>query len=69
MITAVHGLHLMGGLVALGRTIGKVWYGFTIEKVRLSVSLCATYWHFLLLVWLIIFGVLLLTQEGGGAHG
>jgi cytochrome c oxidase subunit 3 len=69
MITAVHGLHLMGGLVALGRAITKVWSGFTVDKVRLSVMLCATYWHFLLLVWLIIFGVLLLTQEGGGAHG
>jgi cytochrome c oxidase subunit 3 len=69
MITAVHGLHLMGGLVALGRTIAKVWRGFTVEKLRLSVTLCATYWHFLLLVWLIIFGVLLLTQEGGGTHG
>ena len=27
--------------------------------MRQSVSLCATYWHFLLLVWLAVFGVLL----------
>jgi cytochrome c oxidase subunit 3 len=61
LITAVHGLHLLGGLVALGRTIARVYGGFDVEEVRLSVELCATYWHFLLLVWLVLFGVLLLT--------
>jgi cytochrome c oxidase subunit III len=25
----------------------------------LSVELCAIYWHFLLLVWLVLFGLLL----------
>jgi cytochrome c oxidase subunit 3 len=29
--------------------------------VRQSVELCAMYWHFLLLVWLILFGVFMLT--------
>ena len=28
LITALHGLHLLGGLVALGRTADKVWRGF-----------------------------------------
>ncbi len=58
MITAAHGLHLMGGLVALGRTTAKVWRGAEMTKVRLSVELCAIYWHFLLLVWLILLGLL-----------
>jgi cytochrome c oxidase subunit III len=58
MITAVHGLHLMGGLVAVGRTTGKVWRGAEIIEVRLSVELCAIYWHFLLLVWLFLLGLL-----------
>jgi cytochrome c oxidase subunit 3 len=61
LITGLHGLHLLGGLVALGRTIARVERGFGAAAVRLSVGLCATYWHFLLLVWLILFGVLLLT--------
>ncbi len=34
LITAVHGLHLMGGLVALGRTTAKVWRGAAMIKVR-----------------------------------
>jgi cytochrome c oxidase subunit 3 len=58
LITAVHGLHLMGGLVALGRTTAKVWHGVAVTQVRLSVELCAIYWHFLLLVWLVLLGLL-----------
>jgi cytochrome c oxidase subunit 3 len=58
LITATHGLHLMGGLVALGRTTAKVWRGAEMTQVRLSVELCAIYWHFLLLVWLVLLGLL-----------
>jgi cytochrome c oxidase subunit 3 len=50
LITAVHGLHLMGGMV--------VWRGAEMTQVRLSVELCAIYWHFLLLVWLVLLGLL-----------
>jgi cytochrome c oxidase subunit 3 len=59
LITAAHGLHLMGGLVALGRTTAKVWRGAEMTQVRLSVELCAIYWHFLLLIWLALFGLLM----------
>jgi cytochrome c oxidase subunit 3 len=58
LITAVHGLHLMGGLVALGRTTAKVWHGAEASQIRLSVELCTIYWHFLLLVWLVLLGLL-----------
>jgi len=59
VLTAVHGLHLLGGLLAWGKTIGRLTGGAEAIDVRLSVELCAVYWHFLLLVWLILFGVLL----------
>jgi cytochrome c oxidase subunit III len=58
LLTAVHGLHLTGGLVALGRTSAKVWRGTETADMRLSVELCAIYWHFLLLVWLVLLGLL-----------
>src|SRR6202171_5658395 len=58
LITAAHGLHLMGGLVALGRTTANVWRGAAMTQVRLSVELCAIYWHFLLLIWLVFLGLL-----------
>ncbi len=58
LITGVHGMHLLGGLVAWGRTVTRVWGDFDAAKVRQSVELCALYWHFLLLVWLVLFGLL-----------
>lgn len=61
LLTALHALHLVGGLVAWGRTITKAWRGFEPKQIQLSLRLCAVYWHFLLLVWLILFGLLLFT--------
>jgi cytochrome c oxidase subunit 3 len=62
LITGVHGLHILGGLVALGRTMDKAGQGVKLDQMRLSVELCATYWHFLLFVWLVLFSLLLLTD-------
>ncbi len=58
LLTGLHGLHLSGGLVALALTAGKVWRGVELGQVRLSVRLCAIYWHFLLLLWLVLFSLL-----------
>ena len=58
LFTGLHGLHLLGGLVALGRTADKVWRGVEVSQVRLSVQLCAVYWHFLLALWLVLFSLL-----------
>ena len=58
LVTAVHGLHVLGGLVALGRTTAMALTGPTPKQLRLSVELCAVYWHFLLVVWLILFTLL-----------
>jgi cytochrome c oxidase subunit III len=58
LLTGLHGLHLLGGLVALALTADKVWRGFDPGQVRLSVRLCAIYWHFLLALWLVLFTLL-----------
>lgn len=67
LITALHGLHLLGGLVAWGRTTAKVWRGLDMVHLRLSVQLCTVYWHFLLLVWLVLFGLLFSGNDNLGA--
>ena len=59
VLTIVHGLHLVGGLYVLGRAAQRFADGAELVDLRQSLSLCATYWHFLLLVWLAVFGVLL----------
>ena len=61
LLTAVHGIHLLGGLWVWARSTTKVWTGAEADSVRLSIELCTVYWHFLLLVWIVMFGVLLST--------
>jgi len=61
LLTAVHGLHLLGGLWVWGRSVQRVWSGAEADSVRLSIELCTIYWHFLLLVWVVLFGLLLST--------
>lgn len=61
LLTGVHAIHLIGGLFVWGRTILRMLRGADLEDVRLSVELCTVYWHYLLLVWLVLFGLLLLT--------
>ncbi len=61
LITGLHALHLLGGRVAWSMTTKKLLGGTEVARVRLSVELCAVYWHFLLVVWLILFGLMLST--------
>ena len=62
VITAVHGLHLIGGLVALGRSVIRVFGGnATHESTVLGIELCAIYWHYLLVIWLTLFALILAT--------
>ena len=58
LLTGLHGLHIIGGLVALGGTTVKAWTDAPRDRLRLSVDLCAMYWHFLLFIWLAIFVLL-----------
>jgi len=58
VLTGIHGLHVIGGMFALGRTTVKAWRGIAPERLQLSVGLCATYWHFLLFVWLVLLSIL-----------
>ena len=61
LITALHGLHLIGGIVALGRNVARAWSDHDLVRLRFSLELCSMYWDFLLLMWLLLFGLLLLT--------
>lgn len=58
LLTGLHGLHVLGGLAVLALTVDKVWRGVELGQVRLSVRLCAFYWHFLLALWLVLFTLL-----------
>lgn len=53
LLTAAHGLHLAGGLVA--------WLRVLAHPTLSGIRLCALYWHFLLLIWVLLAGLLLST--------
>ena len=61
LLTALHGLHLLGGMWVWGRTTMRLFAGADARSVRLSVELCAVYWHYLLFVWVGLFALLLST--------
>jgi cytochrome c oxidase subunit 3 len=62
LLTTLHGLHLLGGLVAWSWTSDKAWRrDAKVDRLRLSVELCTVYWHFLLVVWLVLFCLMLFT--------
>ncbi len=61
LLTALHGLHLLGGMWVWGRTTLRILTGADAQSVRLSVELCTVYWHYLLLVWIGLFALLLST--------
>ena len=58
LFTAVHGLHVLGGLVAWARAWKRAWRDADPARIRLAVQLCATYWHFLLAVWAALYALL-----------
>jgi cytochrome c oxidase subunit 3 len=58
LITGLHALHMLGGLVAWGKTAAGMNDNADLSRLRLSIELCAVYWHFLLVVWLVLFGLL-----------
>jgi cytochrome c oxidase subunit 3 len=50
VLTALHGLHVAGGLIA--------WLRVLRRPQRERIALLARYWHFLLAVWLVLFAAL-----------
>jgi cytochrome c oxidase subunit 3 len=61
LLTGVHGLHVLGGLWVWTKATVRSFGKEGAAAVTASVQLCATYWHFLLLVWLVMLYFLLTT--------
>jgi cytochrome c oxidase subunit 3 len=59
LLTGLHALHILGGMYVWARATLKVFGGDVDDEQ--SISLCTIYWHFLLLVWLVMFGLMLST--------
>ena len=60
-LTGAHAVHMLGGLYVWARATVRLVSNRDDDSVRRSIELCTVYWHFLLVVWLVLFGLLLST--------
>ena len=62
LFTTLHGLHIIGGIYFWGKTTSKFLKKNTDKKdINHQIEICAIYWHFLLVVWIVLFGLMLLS--------
>jgi len=62
ILSGLHGLHIVGGVVFLLILLGATFRYKVHSKSLNQIEMCATYWHFLGGLWLYLFVFLLLTR-------
>ncbi len=62
VLTALHGIHLFGGILALGYAVLVMYRSRALERRRIVVDVTAWYWHFMGILWAYIFAVLAVTS-------
>jgi len=63
LLTGLHGLHLLGGLIAWSVIVAKFLRRVPLAQLSVSVELCTTYWHYLLGLWFVLFALLVSTPQ------
>lgn len=58
MLTGLHAAHVIGGLIPLGIVTRRAWEGRYTRDFHPGVAYCTMYWHFLAIVWIVMFIVL-----------
>jgi len=58
LMTGLHAIHLLGGLWVWSKSSIRLLSGGEPKDIKLSIELCTLYWHFLLIVWLVLFALL-----------
>ena len=60
MITGFHGTHVTLGVIWLLSLVTQIWRGELRQEHSLSVEIAGLYWHFVDIVWIVIFTVVYL---------
>ncbi|MDA2934605.1 cytochrome c oxidase subunit 3 [Acidobacteria bacterium AH-259-D05] len=61
VLTGFHALHLVSGLLLLLYVFRRLWAAAEVpdgSSARVLTGLCATYWHFLAVLWIFLFVML-----------
>ena len=62
VFTSLHGLHVLGGLYFWTKVTTQLFKdNYNVSKIKQNIELCAIYWHFLLIVWFVLFGLMIAT--------
>jgi cytochrome c oxidase subunit III len=60
VLTGLHAAHVVGGLIPLSTVTARAWRGRYTSSRHAGIVYCSMYWHFLDIVWLVLFTVLVL---------
>ena len=60
LLTVLHAAHVVGGVIPLAVVTTRTWRGRYSAAFHPGVEYCKTYWHFLDVVWLVMFTTLML---------
>ena len=66
ILTGFHGAHVTGGVIWLVSLFGQSMNGTLTQKDSLRVELAGLYWHFVDIVWIIIFTLIYLLGANDG---
>lgn len=70
VLSGTHGVHILGGLVALGYLIWRVWnpWAQDADLRRNTITLMlATYWHFMGIIWVALYAMFALLQPAASS--
>lgn len=65
LLTGLHAVHLLGGLVALVYTLAGSWFRMKLDSQRIAVDITGWYWHFMAVLWIYIFALLHFARGNG----
>ncbi len=60
LLTGLHAVHLLGGVLALGYAVLAGFLSRPLERKRVAVDVAAWYWHFMGMLWVYVFAVIAL---------
>jgi cytochrome c oxidase subunit 3 len=58
LLTGMHGIHLLGGILALLAAVAAAAFGKSVATRGVMVDVSAWYWHFMTFLWVYILGLL-----------
>jgi len=64
LLTGFHGLHVLGGMVAIWHLLAYAFAGTYTKEYNIPIEITGLYWHFVDIVWIFLFPMLYLLSPG-----